>query len=172
MEEKERAHTGGARFVGGMMLVLLLAACSYAGGRQETVQTVSVPVVTTALEDSEMTAYTAQMTREALKLARTQTLSMLEAVIADERAANSTVAQALEQQRKLAVHIEREAQAQAALELAGYPQAAVSCGDASVSVFVPYEIFSDERDRIRVIDCICSQTGVPAQDVKIILSKK
>ena len=155
------------------MLLTLLAVCGYMGASgPEAAQTVSVPVVRQTLAQEQISASTMEEIRAQLKAEREAEIALLDSVLSDPSAAASTKDSALLQKTQIAARMESEAQAIATLEMMGFSGVAAVCGAQMMTIVTPPEQVQQEQDRARMIDAVCTQTGMGAESVKIILAKK
>ena len=155
------------------MLLTLLAVCGYMGASgTEAAQTVSVPVVRQTLSQEQVSASSLEEIRARLKAEREAELALLDSVLADPSATASTKDSALLQKTQIAARMESEAQAVATLEMMGFSDVAAVCGAQMMTIITPPEQVQQEQDRARMIDAVCTQTGMGAESVKIILTKK
>ncbi|MBQ4609192.1 MAG: SpoIIIAH-like family protein [Clostridia bacterium] len=170
--EKNRQIAAAVRMASCAALLLLLAVCGYAGASREETRRVSVPVVYETMTAQEISLRSMEETRLRLREEREREVQLLQRVIDDPAAGEETAEQARKQMLQLTERMDSEARTQAALEYMGYTQVAVVCGAQSVSVIAPVWTAQEEQDRIRIIDAAAAQTRLPAEAVKIILSKK
>lgn len=155
------------------MLLTLLAVCGYMGASgPEAAQTVSVPVVRQTLAQEQIGASSMEEIRAQLKAEREAEIALLDSVLSDPSAAASTKDSALLQKTQIAARMESEAQAIATLEMMGFSGVAAVCGAQMMTIITPPEQVQQEQDRARMIDAVCTQTGMGAESVKIILAKK
>lgn len=153
-------------------LLVLLAACGYAGAREPDVRMVSAPVTRQVLTAAEISAVTTEETAKQIKQKRQTELALLDSVLGDPDTSSGTRSDALAQKAELAARMGKETQLEAALAYMGCGDIPVICGADTVTVFVPAETALSERERMRIVDAAVSHTGASAEDVKIILSKK
>lgn len=168
---RQEKWTAGVRAAGCAILLVLLAVCGYAGAKEQTAQTLSVPMTVKTLDAQEIAAATMEDIRQRLNNEREQELMLLQSVIDHPQADEKTLQSALEQKTQIAQRMELEAQTQASLACMGYEDAAVVCGAQTVTVIVPQKSAESEQDRVRLIDAAVSQTQAAPEDVKIILAK-
>ena len=162
----------GARGVGGILLLTLLAVCGYIGTRQENVQTVSVAVTRQSYPLEEFTVDSVQDAAMRLQLERDEELSLLREVAQNSGADVQTKADALAQMADIAERMEYEAQVDACLAQMGLNDAHAVCGAQMMTIMLPYASDVDDAQKVRVIDAVCSLTGFDAGDIKIIITKK
>lgn len=160
------------RFSFCMLLAAILAACSYLGARAPERSTVSVPIFAQQISEGALQAVSLEETKTALRQKREQALQLVQSVIDDEQAQESTRNEALAAKMALANRMVSEAEAEALLSSMGFGDTAVVLGDAEVTVIVPWQAAADERSRTRIIDAVSTQTGLAPECVKIMLSKK
>lgn len=157
----------------GGLLLLLLAVCGYAGAsRTQSAQAVSVPVTQRTITGGELAAATAQQVREKLVADREAEIALLDSVIADASASMQTRDSALAQKAQIAGRMENEAQIEAALYAMGCAGTSAVCGAQTVTVITPEQNVGGEAEKTRLIGAVCAQTGLSAENVKIILIKK
>lgn len=168
---RQEKWTIGVRSASCAILLLLLAVCGYAGAREQTTATLSVPVTYETMDAAQVSGSTMEEIRAKLSGEREQELSLLQSVIDHPQSDEQTVQRALEQKTQIAQRMELEAQTQASLAYMGYEDAAVVCGAEAVTVFVPWQSAQSEQDRVRLIDAAASQTQAEPDAIKIILAK-
>jgi hypothetical protein len=167
----ERHFSRIGRRAGGALLLAILAACAYAGSAPQAVQTVSVAVARTKVEEQEWKTGSAQSARESLRAEREKEIAMLKDVAQSDMADAKTKADALSQITQIVRRIETQAQTEAYLEEAGFENCAVFSGEHVLHVVTPYENVADEADKNRLLDAVCSLAGCDVSDIKIILTK-
>lgn len=161
------------RAMGCVLLLALLAVCGWMGASRDSgVQTVSVPVTRNVLEAEEIAQATNEEIKARLETERKQELDMLEGVLTDGRADDATVRSALLQKSEIAARMENEAQTEALLAGMGYGDALCVSGAQMLTLILPEQSLESQEDRVRVIDAVSAQSGVSAENVKIILIKK
>lgn len=152
-------------------LLVLLAVCSVFGRPEEEPKLVSVPVTAVAVGREAAGELTMLEARERLNRQRMEEMAMLDEVLGSHTADGQIHSTALAQKMQLAQRMEKEAQAEAALAFMGFGGTAVVCSAQGATILAPYAYIRDEAQRIRMIDCVCMQTGISADCVKIILAK-
>lgn len=157
--------------LGGLALLVLLAACAYIGSCGGDERTVSVAVSRTEYVPAEWTLIGEDSAQARLEAERRQEMDMLRAIAQDEHADEETKKTALDQIGQIAMRMETEAQARACLEEMGILQPGVICGAQMLTIVLAPEQ-ALEADSVRIMDAVCSATGLDAADIKIILSKK
>lgn len=162
---------GRMRLAGCALLLVLLAVCGYAGASRTPVQAVSVPIVQSTLESEAAAPASHEEIRARLNAQREQEMQLLESVLADAKTDEATAKSALAQKEALAWRMENEASAEALLEGMGFAGALSVCGAQVMTVILPQGQAQTDAERLRVIDAVCAQTGIKAEDIKIILAK-
>lgn len=160
------------RSAGCALLLALLAVCGYLGAKQEPAQAVSVPVVRETIPEPEVAASSIEEIRARLAGEREQELALLQGVIDNPATDAKTLESALAQQAQIAGRMESEAQTVAGLSYMGFADVAAVCGAQGITVITPYQNVLEDKDKTRMIDAVASQTGLSAEDIKIILVKK
>jgi len=163
---------GRLRAAGCALLLTLLGVCGYAGASRKEVQAVSVPIARSTLEAQAAQQASHEEIRARLSAQREQELNLLESVLTSAQTDGATAKSALSQKEELARRMECEASAEAVLEGMGFAGALSVCGAQVMTVILPQDEAQTEEDRLRAIDAVCAQTGIKAEDVKIILAKK
>ncbi|MBQ7785853.1 MAG: SpoIIIAH-like family protein [Clostridia bacterium] len=159
------------RAVCGAMLLALLGVCGFAGADRSQTQTVSVPVLLKMMDEEAVSVQSVEETRRKLREEREREMELLCSVAENPGSEPSLVQTALKQKTELAYRMEQEASTTAALAYMGFERAAVICGAQTMSVFVPLSYMEQEHVSVRIVDCVCTQTGFEPENVKIILSK-
>lgn len=154
-------------------LLLLLAVCGYMGASGgDGVQAVSVPVSRVALEEKTLSSEEMGDIRTRLSAQRQAEIAMLDGVLGDESASETTKNSALLQKTQIAQRMDVEAQVIAALGFMGHEDAAAVCGAGTLTIFLPYEDAAKEEEMARILDAAAGQSGLGAENIKIILAKK
>lgn len=162
---------GVLRAACGAALLLLLGFSGFIGAKREETRFAAAPVIVKTMSANPYERESDLASREKLRLQREQEIRLLTSVAEDPDVPKETVRYALEQKMEIASRMEQEAQAEAALAYMGFEGVSVLCGAQAISVFAPYAHIRDERSRVQILDCVCTQTGASAQNVKIILAK-
>ena len=160
----KRLNTRG---VYGVVLLLLLAVCGYAGSNEPTSQAVSIPVIRTEytmpIEKNDFITDTLSE--------REQEVSLLQRVVDDEYADPETKKEALKQITENAQNAEIESDVTTLLEEIGYSQAACVNNAHGLTIIIKDEYISDQ-ERLRIIDAVSSLAACSPGNIKIILTKK
>ena len=167
--KKGRQSVG--RLAGSALLLALLAVSGYAGAAQAPVQAVSVPATYEVISAWEISAETMEDVQERLRQERQQEIELLDSVIAGAEGNHELAAHALVQKTQLAERMETESRVRAALAYMGYAQVNVVCGAGSMTLIAPWQVVSDETERVKLIAAAADQAQIPAECVKIILPK-
>jgi len=154
------------------VLLLILAASSVVGTHDAQENAALVPTVQMTMTEQEIIGMTMAGISNKLQMQREKELSLLDEVIRQFSSAGKSADDALMQKQDIIRRMEHEAQAKACLENMGFEQTAVLCGTQNVTVFMPFEYSSDEKNRIAILDALSSLTGIGAESIKIILAKK
>ena len=159
-----------ARGISCALLLALLALCGWMGARGVPQQTVSVATTRATLPAE--TADSSQDAAARLVQQRQEEIAMLQAVIDNAQTDTKTRQSALTQMTQIAERMELEARSVACLEQMGFSNVSAVCGAGIMTIMMPYAAMGEEGDQARVIDAVCTQTGMEPADVKIILTKK
>lgn len=168
---KSSREFSGFRAAACAALLALLGVSGYTGALRENDAISDVPVSVQYYDPLERSAMTAGEIARDLGEKRREEIALLDSVIDNPASSEEIRQRALEQKSQIAQRMEQEAQAEAALCYAGYAGVGVLCSLTAVNIFSPYAYMADENDRTRMIDCVCTQTGVQPGEVKIILAK-
>ncbi|MBP3655315.1 MAG: hypothetical protein J6K32_01310 [Clostridia bacterium] len=106
--------------------------------------------------------------QQRLDAEREKEIGLLEAVLAGDGAEAKENAAA--QKEELLRRMETEAQARFILDGLG-AASAVCCGAGMITVFLEEIAGTDTEQMVRLHEAVCSQTGMAADNVKIILVK-
>ena len=158
------------RYAGCAVLLAVLAISSYASGRPAQVPI--VPVMIETVPDQALAASSMEKTNERLEHRRREALLLLQSVIDDPQADETSRSAARQEKNRIAARMETEASLRALLTHMGFEQTAVVMGDESLSIVVPWQAAENEQNRVRLIDAAVSQSGCLPEAVKIILAKK
>ena len=155
------------RGVYGVVLLLLLAVCGYAGSYKPASQTVSIPVIRTEYAmPIEKDDFIAGILSE-----RKQESSLLQRVVDHENTDPETRQEALKQITENAKNAEIESDVTALLEEIGYSQSACVNNAHGLTILLKEENISDQ-ERLRLIDAVGSLAACSPGNIKIILTKK
>lgn len=155
----------------GLALLSLLAVCSFSAGRKDLPKSVTVPVMVEMTGSEIRSAQSVEQIREKLRTRREGEIRLLTSVAENPASGEEIIQNALKQKMEIALRMEEEARVEAALSYMGFDALAAVCGAESMTVFAPYAYVSSEADSVRILDCICTQTGFSPENVKIILAK-
>ena len=150
----------------------LLAACGYLGGLETPVQTVNAAVVRSDLNWSQEDGIADENTAEQLNAERKKEMDMLRAIAESDMANESTRAEALAQLEEIIERMECELQANTCLAEMGFEGVQAICGAQMMTLLMPWEKMEQDAQRVRVIEAVSSLTGLCAEDIKIIITKK
>ena len=159
-----------SRIAGCAALIAILAASGYVGAYRQNVQkTTAAPVVSrqTAYEEYEEMSF--EEIENRLEQERAQELALLDGVIDDVGAQDSTKENARQQKIQIVERMETQAQIRAALTSMGIAEAMAICTQERVMLIIPAQY---AQRQTQMIDAACSISGCEAKDVKIILVKK
>ena len=91
-------------------------------------------------------------------------------IIADETTDKAALLDAQNRLLELVNNMEKEFAIESLIRGKGFKDAAVTVRDGSVNVIIEGEKLTDE-EVARILDIVCSETGVQARQVKISLSR-
>ena len=160
------------RFAACAVLLMLLAASSYAGTAAMRTESALVPVMVEVVSERALSAVSLVETKEKLITQRRQAIVQLESVLEDPRTDRETAAQALREKTEMAARMEMEAALELLLMQMGFEEAAVIAGKGTISIVAPWQAAENEQNRLQIIDAACGHTGIAPENVKIILAKK
>ena len=101
---------------------------------------------------------------------RAQEIEYLRMIIADETTDKAALLDAQNRLLELVNNMEKEFAIESLIRGKGFKDAAVTVRDGSVNVIIEGEKLTDE-EVARILDIVCSETGVQARQVKISLSR-
>ena len=163
-------RNGANRAAGCAALIALLAVSGYMGAQpQKQTAAVSVPIVFERMESMDFDLPD-DAGRGTLK-DREKALMLLDSVIGDPRAAESSVQAALARKAEMAEHIEKEARIVHMLEAMGFAGTEALCSGQMTALIVPKELALDEKTRVQMIDAAANISGQNAGCIKIIPQK-
>ena len=164
-------------------LCALLVAASLWGSETRNTQTFSLPITQVgaaqtgtaqpnSTESAESSAVLGSFTTYKLEMdaARQQSIRMLDALIADERADKTTVEQARAEKLELAKSMSMEATLQGLVAARGYGETYVTVRSGSVNVVVKNPDLS-EAQTASILEMVTRETGESPENVKIIAAK-
>lgn len=169
MKENNGLSIGGR--LTGLLLIVILAICAYAGAEQNE-RTVSVSAVRTsyAAEPDEMER--ASSAAERSKKSRDTQIALLKEVIGNEQTDQEKKSDAIRLLGDMAERSAIEAQVLECLDGMGIKQADVICGVQMLTVILSESELRDSAQRTRIFDAVSELSGYEAGDVKIIIAKK
>ena len=155
------------RGVYGVVLLLLLAVCGYAGSYEPVSKVVSIPVIRTEYAmPTEKDDFIADILCE-----RKQESSLLQKVVDHEYTDQETRQESLKQITENAKNAEIESDVTALLEGIGYFQSACVNNAHGLTILLKEEYISGQ-ERVRLIDAVGSLASCSPGNIKIILTKK
>lgn len=164
-------------------LCALLVASSFWGAESKNAQTFSLPITQVEAsqtgtaqpeptESAESTTVLGSFTTYKLEMdaARQQSIRMLDDLIGDERADQTTVEQARAEKLELAKSMSMEATLQGLVAARGYGETYVTVRSGSVNVVVKNPDLS-EAQTASILEMVTRETGESPENVKIIAAK-